>query len=140
RRACPRRLRATDCPLAVGRERGVRIRRKNTGKTSRPDRQRRRPFGGTSFRQPARGRCPEPGPESGGNAMRSAAAALVVALLWCTGCASLEATKPADQSKAPASKPSAEPAKPLSPEQITPANARQTVNALWEELDRAEEP
>jgi hypothetical protein len=29
--------------------------------------------------------------------------------------------------------------KPVSPEEITPANARQTVNALWQELDHAAE-
>ena len=30
--------------------------------------------------------------------------------------------------------------RPVNPDEITPGNARQAVNALWQELDHAEEP
>ena len=78
--------------------------------------------------------------------MRSALAGFL--LLLCSGCIGLDgvkspsASKPAAPETARTSKQAADnaQAKSVSPEEITPANARQTVDALWQELDRAEEP
>ena len=72
--------------------------------------------------------------------MKPACAALLLVLFSCTGCIGLDTTKsdakpaPAEVSQRPDS------VRPVNPDEITPGNARQAVNALWQELDRAEEP
>lgn len=79
--------------------------------------------------------------------MRSALAGLL--LLLCSGCMTLDGAKTPTESKPAAPETAHESkqitekrqqAKAVNPEEITPANARQTVNALWQELDRAQDP
>jgi hypothetical protein len=75
--------------------------------------------------------------------MKPACAALLLVLFACTGCIGLDTTKsdakpPHADSKEVSQRPDS--VRPVNPDEITPGNARQAVSALWQELDRAEEP